>query len=131
MTDARQDAIDTLHEVADALSEAQSALRVAEVQARKALRRKDGGVPAAETLRANPVVRHRPQVDEALNHLERVRHRMLLRVFEVALEDGMTIGELARNYGFSRQLASRYAKEARATSRSFKGSPDATRHLAG
>jgi DNA-binding transcriptional regulator LsrR (DeoR family) len=38
---------------------------------------------------------------------------MLLRVFAVALEDGMSIGELARNYGFSRQLASRYAKEAR------------------
>jgi DNA-binding transcriptional regulator LsrR (DeoR family) len=38
----------------------------------------------------------------------------LVATFAVALEDGMTIAELARNYGFSRQLASRYAKEARA-----------------
>lgn len=38
-----------------------------------------------------------------------------MAIFAVALEDGMTIPELARNYGFSRQLASRYAKEARAT----------------
>jgi hypothetical protein len=38
---------------------------------------------------------------------------MLVATFAVALDDGMTIGEFSRNYGFSRQFASRYAKEAR------------------
>jgi hypothetical protein len=37
----------------------------------------------------------------------------LVAIFAVAIEDGMTIAELARNYGFSHQLASRYAMEAR------------------
>ena len=38
---------------------------------------------------------------------------MVVAVFAVALEDGMSIGELGRIYGFSRQRAARYAKEAR------------------
>ena len=37
---------------------------------------------------------------------------MLIAIFAVALEEGMTIGELSRNYGCSRQTAARYAKGA-------------------
>lgn len=92
------------------MKDAQRVLRRTEVVVRKKLR---GELLSADILRAEPVVDYRPNLDEALARLERVRHAMLLRVFAVALEDGMSIGELARNYGFSRQLASRYAKEAR------------------
>jgi hypothetical protein len=110
MDAARLAAHDTLEEVADALKDAQRALRRTEVVVRKKLR---GNLLSADILRADPVVDYRPNLDEALARLEQVRHTMLLRVFAVALGDGMTIGELSRNYGFSRQLASRYAKEAR------------------
>jgi hypothetical protein len=110
MDDARLAAHDTLEEVADAMKDAQRVLRRTEVVVRKKLR---GELLSADILRAEPVVDYRPNLDGALARLERVRHAMLLRVFAVALEDGMSIGELARNYGFSRQLASRYAKEAR------------------
>jgi hypothetical protein len=102
-----------MHDVADALKDARSALKTAEDVVRRNLRRKNPVLPTADTLRADPVRRYRSEVDEALRRLTRARHDALISIFAVALEEGMTIGELARNYGFSRQLAARYAKEAR------------------
>lgn len=113
MVDIQDAAAQALEEVADALKDAQHVLHVAEVAARKGLRRNDRGVPSAASLRANPVTMYRPGVDEALTRLERARHKVLVAIFAGVLEDGMTIGELSRIYGFSRQFASRYAKEAR------------------
>jgi hypothetical protein len=113
MNDIHEDAVRALEGVADALKDAQRALRTAERAARKALRSETRGIPTAAVLRAAPVADYRPDLDEALTNLERARHRVLVANFRVALDDGMTIGELSRNYGFSRQLASRYAKEAR------------------
>jgi hypothetical protein len=113
MIDIHEDAVQALEGVADALRDAQRALRVAESAARKALRSKSRGIANAAVLRATRVGDYRPDVDEALAILERARHKVLVANFRVALADGMTITELSRNYGFSRQLASRYAKEAR------------------
>ena len=114
MSDAPDHAAEALEEVADALRDARLAFHVAEDLTRATLKSNTRGVPDAPVLRANPVVEARRPVDEALAQLERARHKVLVATFAVALEDGMTIAELARNYGFSRQLASRYAKEARA-----------------
>jgi hypothetical protein len=52
-------------------------------------------------------------VATALDRLERARHRVRQAVFALGLSEGMTIGELARLYGFSRQLAARIAREVR------------------
>lgn len=52
-------------------------------------------------------------VARQLDELERARHRVRTAVFALGLAEGMTIGELGRLYGFSRQLAARVAKEAR------------------
>jgi transposase len=49
----------------------------------------------------------------ALEAVEKARHEARLTVFAMGLEQGMSIGELGRMFGFSRQLAARYAKEAR------------------
>jgi hypothetical protein len=51
-------------------------------------------------------------MNDALARVEEIRHRIRLLVFAQGMEEGMSIGELGRRYGFSRQLASRYAKEA-------------------
>ncbi len=110
--DAKDAAVQALEEVADALNDAQRALRVAEVAARKGLRRRDRGLLSAAQLRADPVTKYRPGVDEALARLEQARHKAAVSIFAVALEDGMSIVELSRIYGFSRQRASRYAQEA-------------------
>lgn len=50
---------------------------------------------------------------EALASFELRRHRSRLALIAAGLAEGMTIGELSRAWGFSRQLGSRYAKEAR------------------
>jgi len=112
MVEAQDAAVQALEEVADALADAQRALHVAEVAARQGLLQEDRGVPRAASLRAHPVSLYRPGVDDALKRLELARHRVLVAIFAVAMEDGMSIGELSRIYGFSRQRATRYAKEA-------------------
>jgi hypothetical protein len=48
-----------------------------------------------------------------LDELERARHRVRTAVFALGLSEGMTIAELGRLYGFSRQLAARIAREVR------------------
>ena len=112
MTDIHDDAVQALDSLADALKDAQRALQVVEAKTRNALRSKNP-VPTAAVLRATPAAHFRPDVDRALTELERARHRVVVANFRVALDDGMTITEFGRLYGFSRQLASRYAKEAR------------------
>ena len=59
-----------------------------------------------------PEVPRRESVD-ALNGLEQARHRLRLAAMAGCLAAGMSIGELARQWGFSRQLAARYASEVR------------------
>ncbi len=112
VTPAQEAAERALEDVADALRDAQQILRIAETSTRMSLRENDGSGISAEVLRSAPVNEVRNPVDEALGHLERCRHAVLVAIFAVALEDGMSIGELSRNYGFSRQRAARYAKEA-------------------
>ena len=52
-------------------------------------------------------------VARQLDELERARHRVRKAVFALGLSEGMTIGDLGRLYGFSRQLAARIAREIR------------------
>ena len=52
-------------------------------------------------------------VARQLDALERARHRVRQGVFALGLSEGMTIGDLGRLYGFSRQLAARIAREVR------------------
>jgi hypothetical protein len=55
----------------------------------------------------------RSVMNDALKQLEEARHEIRLYVFAVSLDQGVSISELGRQYGFSRQLAARYAKDAR------------------
>jgi len=53
------------------------------------------------------------EVAGQLDELERARNRVRKAVFALGLSEGMTIADLARTYGFSRQLAARIAGEVR------------------
>lgn len=59
------------------------------------------------------ITEEREDLSEALFELDRCRRASRVASFRSALEHGMSINELARIWGFSRQMASRYAKEAR------------------
>jgi hypothetical protein len=50
---------------------------------------------------------------QEIEELEAARHSVRKAVFALGLNEGLSIGELGRLMGFSRQLASTYAKEAR------------------
>ena len=55
----------------------------------------------------------RRTVSDAMSELEATRHRFRLALVAVAIDNGMTAGQIGEAFGFSRQLASRYLKEAR------------------
>jgi hypothetical protein len=71
------------------------------------------GRPVREVLAAIPTSAIRKTMTQQIEELEAARHNVRLAVFILGLNEGLSIGELGRSMGFSRQLASTYAKEAR------------------
>jgi hypothetical protein len=55
----------------------------------------------------------RRTVSEVVSEFEATRHRFRLALVAVALDNGMVAAEIGKAFAFSRQLASRYLKEAR------------------
>jgi hypothetical protein len=82
---------------------------------RRAIKMLSEGSGMAETLATTRASDVRQGANEVLDALTTARHHSRLSIFAAGLDEGMTIGELARAWGFSRQLASRYAREAQAT----------------
>jgi hypothetical protein len=80
---------------------------------RRGLAKANKGVDIAAALAETRPSEMRDIINEAMTKVELCRHETRKRVFAVALDQGMSIGSLARAWGFSRQLAARYAKEAR------------------
>jgi hypothetical protein len=101
----------------DRLIEAMEHLRLAlerrEGDLRAARARYEAGNNFSGSLRAANIAEERDELNDALFQLERRRRESRLAVFRSALDHGVSINELARMWGFSRQMASRYAKEAR------------------
>ena len=56
----------------------------------------------------------RQPLNERLDSLEAARHRVRTGIVGLGLSEGLSISQLGRMFAFSRQLASRYAREARA-----------------
>jgi DNA-directed RNA polymerase specialized sigma24 family protein len=71
------------------------------------------GRPVREVLSAIPTSAIRKTMTQQIEDLEASRHNVRRAVFALGLKEGLSIGELGRLMGFSRQLASTYAKEAR------------------
>ena len=109
----QRDAVRSVEDVADALAEARRVFRDAERSLRRAARNfeksDDGDISSA--LGVNPPAAFREEVNAALQKLERRRHEMRLKIFALGLAQGHSIGEMGKLWGFSRQLASRYAHE--------------------
>jgi hypothetical protein len=103
-------------ERAERLIEAMQSLRVIlEVREETLQRAIDGRGPTefSFALRAAQITENRDVLNEALFELEQCRRASRVASFRSALDHGITISELSRIWGFSRQMASRYAKEAR------------------
>jgi hypothetical protein len=89
------------------------AIRENEALIRQAIKEMTKGTTVASTRRELDAGFGREHVKDALDALAAVRHELRLATILAGLEEGMTIGELGRSWGISRQLASRFTKEAR------------------
>jgi hypothetical protein len=113
VSDARDKAIEKVEQLLDALVNLRKATRASELATRRALKKAMEGADVASAVAQSQPADTRQTMNDALNAAEKARHDARLMVFAAGLEEGMSIGELGRMFGFSRQLASRYAKEAR------------------
>ncbi len=96
-----------------ALENLRQSTRFVEKAARRSIRLLEQGADATTALTAAVPAETRSVMNDALKQVEEARHEIRLFVFAVSLDQGVSVAELARQYGFSRQLAARYARDAR------------------
>ncbi len=107
-------AIRSVELVIEAMQNVRRLLECREEALRRAISVREVAVDYTEAVRAAHVSEEREDLREALFLLEQRRRESRIASFRSALDHGVSINELARMWGFSRQMASRYAKEARA-----------------
>ena len=88
-------------------------LRSTTTSNRKSRSQLENGSSVREVFSAIPTGYLRQSLTDAMAEVESARHKVRRLTFARGLAEGMTIGELARMWGISRQLAARYVKEAR------------------
>jgi len=110
-----REAVATMEELIDALAEARDEVRRTEQSLRRTLRRVDRGDSVASAVISSDPASLRESYDSALEVVAEARHRLRSLVFALALDEGLSIGDLGRAWGVSRQLASRYVKEVAGT----------------
>lgn len=111
--DLRQQARRDIEALIEALSEPRQTVRMAEQSSKQALKALDGDSDVRAALEAIQPAGVRTRANSSLEAVEQARHAVRRSVFALGLGQGLSIGELGRAWGFSRQLAARYAKEAR------------------
>jgi len=104
--------IDAIQDLIDADRALREALRRNERILERAQGSLRSGMSIAEAFAANPSAEARATANEALDAVVRARHHVRVKVVKAGRSEGMTLGELARQLNFSRQLCSRYGKEA-------------------
>ncbi len=114
MSDSPPDAVRSVEHLIELMAELRETLRRTEASLRQALEMIEGGSDIATAVLATKPTATRNDINGALKDVERARHDMRIQIFASALDRGISIAELGRLFGFSRQLAARYAKEARA-----------------
>jgi hypothetical protein len=113
MSDSKERAIEVVEQLLEALVDLRKAARASEIATRRALRKAKDGADVAAAIVASQPGDTRHMMNDALSAAMKARHQARLMVFAAGLEEGVSIGELGRMFGISRQLASRYAKEVR------------------
>ncbi len=102
-----------IRDLIQAYRDVRSMARKHEATLSRALERLERGTDVPSNIDAIPPDQPRRESVEALDRLEQARHALRLAAMADCLGAGMSIGEFARRWGFSRQLAARYARELR------------------
>ena len=112
----QQHTIELVEKLLETLADLRRNTRATESSVRRALKLAKDGADVSVVLRATNPADIRLSMNDALKAVEEARRQVRLQIFELGLDEGLSIGELGRVFGFSRQLAARYAKEARGVS---------------
>ena len=112
MSKFERQAAASMKDLIEALVVARDELRKSEQGLRRTLRRMERGQRLASVVIADGPSESRQSFDDAMEAVAAIRHRTRSLVFALALEEGLSIGEVGRTWGISRQLASRYIREA-------------------
>jgi hypothetical protein len=118
MDKQRRDAIAAIERTIEASKALRTSLRTGEVIGQKMIRELQGSTPIYETVTAtgSDPADLRQNTNDLLDNFEHCRHEMRLAFIGPSLTDGVTIGQIGRDLGISRQLATRLAREARTAS---------------
>jgi GTP cyclohydrolase II len=108
-----QSLLDSYDELMESTEHLARMLRSTKAQNRKTRSQLQKGSSIRDVFTTVPTGDLRQSFTQAMAEVESARHKVRRMAFARGLEEGMTIGELGRIWGFSRQLAARYAKEAR------------------
>ena len=103
-----------LEELLESTGELRRQLATHESTCRRVLAEVQGQVPIGCLLPAVGADTWRAAMTDAIKGFETSRHRARLALVAMSLDDGMSIAEIARSWGVSRQLASRWVHEAAA-----------------
>jgi hypothetical protein len=109
----REAAIREVSRLLESAAELRATVRSTEMLYRKMLKSLEQGTRISAALNDVHAGSARLALTETLESFENIRHQSRLTLIAAGLNEGMSIGELGRSWRFSRQLASRYAKEAR------------------
>jgi hypothetical protein len=108
-----KDAIRSVELVIEAMQNVRLLLEKREESLRRAISVREPAGDYIGAVKDAHMSEEREDLHEALFMLEQRRRESRIASFRSALDHGVSINELARIWGFSRQMASRYAKEAR------------------
>jgi hypothetical protein len=113
MSPPRDDAIADLRDLTEAAARLRNDLRATEGVYRRTTRTLERGTSVAKAMQMVKADQVRLGLTESIEDFEYIRHRARLSLTASGLDEGMTIGQIGRAWGISRQLAARYAREAR------------------
>jgi len=113
VTDSIEEAEHNTELLLEATKQLRASLRATETLYRRTLRKIQHRSAVTATLRANNADVARLDLTKALKEFERQRHKTRISLIASQLAEGESIAEISRTWGFSRQLASTFAREAR------------------
>jgi hypothetical protein len=108
-----KEAMRSVERVIEAMQDLRRVLENREKALRQAITVREPALDYATAVKDAHVTEEQADLGEALFLLEQRRRESRIASFRSALDHGVSINELSRIWGFSRQMASRYAKEAR------------------
>jgi hypothetical protein len=113
MATTRNATLTALDGVIQASMAARQALRQSETFLRRLRRRLEKGSSLVEALAGLDIADERQSTFDRLTALEHARRDARRAIIALGLSEGLSLGQMARQWGVSRQLVTRLAKEGR------------------